>query len=70
MAKTRSPRERRDKAAGNVESLGTVTQATDAMERFKSLAKRLLGVSREQLQEAERRYQKARGGRRPRRRAG
>jgi hypothetical protein len=52
--------EKADKVEASVTSKDSAS-STSPMERFRSLARRIIGVSREEYLEAERRYQEAKG---------
>jgi hypothetical protein len=61
MPKKRTQTERRDKDAGHalVASSDVAGSAPSAMDKFKALARRIVGVPRREYAEAERRYRES-----------
>jgi hypothetical protein len=70
MARSPRQRERSDKAEADAQKPMTKAEAVEAMGRFKTLTRQLLGVTREQLKDEEDRYQSGKPKRKRRRRRG
>jgi hypothetical protein len=65
MRQKRSNSESRDKGVGAADKPLTRGQAKEAMARFESLTRRLLTVTRQQIQDEQERYEKRKRQRKP-----